>query len=348
MRVALVGFGMLAQRYYAPALRHRKDVEVTAIADPAHVIRQIAAAALPHARLYDDCDDLFRKEAVDAVLVATPPSTHLDLALAIARRSIPVFVEKPLVLAQQNQKDALTEDRPEWQYVTVNFNRRFWPHYEHVRHATQAGRLGQITSATLTLYANLSSWGGQSNHRLSSHEGGSIHDLGCHLFDLAAFLFGHDISTVKAARDNVDGWTDRIEVNLSMRAGPDITCAFGYGPLAQDRLHITGTGGTAFFRDANCRLWVEPAPRQPFFAPGRQAIQWTGDFIAIAKRAARRKDSMLRWTVAAALNDFFDRVASGTGISSGIDQSRHVASVIAAVMTSLQQGAAVNVCGQGE
>ncbi|MCK5750925.1 MAG: Gfo/Idh/MocA family oxidoreductase, partial [Oricola sp.] len=334
MRIALVGFGVLAQRYYTPALQERKEIEVIAIADPAAAVRPHMSAAFPQARLYSSEDELLSHENVDAVLIATPPSAHLDTALAVARKSIPVFVEKPLALT--HQKDVLTEDRPEWRNITVNFNRRFWPHYAQAREAVRAGRLGQITSAKLTLYSNLAAWAGQSNHRLSEREGGSIHDLGCHLFDLAAFLFGQDIAEIKAKKRDVDGWTDRVDIDLSMRMGQTVTCAFGYGPVAQDRLHISGSDGAAFFRDANCRLWCDSTGASRLLAPGRTALQWTGDFLAIAKRAADRKTSMLRWTIAAALNDFFDRVESGTDVSAGIEQARHVASVIDAVTDSLQ------------
>lgn len=341
MRIALIGFGVLAQQYYTPALRARKDVEVVAIADPAPAVRPIAATAFPNAQVYREHEGLLSSDRLDAVIIATPPSTHLQTAIGFARKSIPVFVEKPLALA--HQKNALTEDRPEWQHITVNFNRRFWPHYKQARAAIAAGRIGQVASVKITLYSNLAAWSGQTNHRLSEHEGGSIHDLGCHVFDLAAYLFGHDIAEIHAKKRNVDGWTDRFDIDLSMRDGPQITCTFGYGPTAQDRLHIGGSDGAIFFRDANCRLWCNTNTMPVVLGPGRTALQWAGDFFTIARRAADRKTSMLRWTIAAALNDFLDRVASGAQSSTGIEQARHIASVIDAVSVSLQQHAAVKV-----
>jgi predicted dehydrogenase len=43
-----------------------------------------------------DWHDLLEKDDLDAVLVATPPASHAEIASAFLRRRIPVFIEKPM------------------------------------------------------------------------------------------------------------------------------------------------------------------------------------------------------------------------------------------------------------
>jgi len=51
------------------------------------------------ARAYDDAAALIADPDVDAVYVATPPSSHKEYALAAARAGKPVYVEKPMALS---------------------------------------------------------------------------------------------------------------------------------------------------------------------------------------------------------------------------------------------------------
>ncbi len=43
--------------------------------------------------------ELFEKTDLDAVIIATPPSTHFSIANTFLERGLPVFVEKPMVLS---------------------------------------------------------------------------------------------------------------------------------------------------------------------------------------------------------------------------------------------------------
>src|SRR4051794_6522713 len=47
-------------------------------------------------RWYDDADALIADPEVDAVYVATPPGSHLELALRVAAAGKPAYVEKPM------------------------------------------------------------------------------------------------------------------------------------------------------------------------------------------------------------------------------------------------------------
>ena len=58
-----------------------------------------AAAQYPGLATCTDPEEVFRRDDVHAVIIATPPATHYELALKAIESGKDVFVEKPLVLS---------------------------------------------------------------------------------------------------------------------------------------------------------------------------------------------------------------------------------------------------------
>lgn len=94
------GIGVIGYGYWGPNLA-RAVVEVDAVA--LRAVADFSTAALeragrrhPSARLLTDWRDLIADPAIDAVVVATPVSTHFDIALAALKAGKHVLVEKPM------------------------------------------------------------------------------------------------------------------------------------------------------------------------------------------------------------------------------------------------------------
>jgi predicted dehydrogenase len=70
------------------------------------VMRRDAAKAEDYARRHQvprwttDADQLINDPDIDAVYVATPPSSHLPYALKIAAAGKPAYIEKPMAMNQ--------------------------------------------------------------------------------------------------------------------------------------------------------------------------------------------------------------------------------------------------------
>src|SRR3954451_12179910 len=93
LRFGLIGAGGIAQAY-AQAFNESKCCDLAAVAD----IRRDAAKALAEivgGAPYTDYKKLADLE-LDAVIVATPPSTHPEIACFFLERGTPVLCEKPL------------------------------------------------------------------------------------------------------------------------------------------------------------------------------------------------------------------------------------------------------------
>ena len=95
IRVGIVGLG-----YWGPNLvRCFSDLpncKVTAVCDKSHVQLRRIKDRYPGIQPLESFDELLDRDLVDAVVIATPTSTHFRLASAALEHDLHVFVEKPL------------------------------------------------------------------------------------------------------------------------------------------------------------------------------------------------------------------------------------------------------------
>jgi predicted dehydrogenase len=100
IRVAVIGAGNRGIEAYGDYIRRRPDTaRIVAIADPRADRLQDAAArhGLSPEHLYADWRELLERETgLDAVLITTPDTLHLEPALAAIRRGLGILLEKPI------------------------------------------------------------------------------------------------------------------------------------------------------------------------------------------------------------------------------------------------------------
>jgi predicted dehydrogenase len=156
-------------------------------------------------RAYDNADALIADPEVDAVYVATPPSSHCDLALRIAAAGKPCLVEKPMARNHAEcvrMVDAFRErNLPLW----VAYYRRALPRFLTVRDCLNNGEIGRVTSVHVQVTAPLLT-GTEAGWRVDPEAsgGGLFFDLASHCFDLLDFLVG-EISAVSGLAVNTGG-----------------------------------------------------------------------------------------------------------------------------------------------
>jgi predicted dehydrogenase len=94
------GIGVIGYGYWGPniarAIGEVDAIALQAIADFSVSALERAGRRHPTARLLTDWRDLIADPAIDAVVVATPVSTHFDIALAALKAGKHVLVEKPM------------------------------------------------------------------------------------------------------------------------------------------------------------------------------------------------------------------------------------------------------------
>jgi predicted dehydrogenase len=185
MRVAVVGLGRMG-RFYAQVLASMSPtVRLAAVADPDPAVRASVVASAGPVPAFPQAEDALHQPDIDAVVVATPASSHVELVGAAAQAGKAVFCEKPLALSLERTRDALRAVERAGALLQVGFMRRFDPAYQRARDAIESGRIGR----PLTFKAV-----GRDpvcpplDYADPTRSGGLIVDMAIHDFDLARWL----------------------------------------------------------------------------------------------------------------------------------------------------------------
>ncbi len=321
LQIGIVGFGRLAQNYYVPALRQLGRQLEICVADPLEGSRAAATRAFATVRTYADYRQLLENEPLHAVLVATPPSQHLEIWYAIRHRELPVFMEKPFLLSDELEQ--IDPADPAWQKLMINFNRRFWPAYRSLRQRVMDGSLGRIKRACFVLNVNAQKWSKVSNHRAQAGEGGALYDLGSQVLDLVLVTFCQQPAEIVALRLGEGALNERIEMTVRFPDGLVVECKLAYGLRNRESVMIEGENATLQLRDPNFLVWVERTPSMP----GRLARS-AADLAALGYRGIFRSRSMLRYTVSASLEAFIETLGTSRVFSPGFKDALRVARYI--------------------
>ncbi len=314
IRLGLIGFGALAERYYTPALRRLPSVSLTVIADPHASRRSIAAALFPLARTYVDYRDMLAREEVDGILVAAPPTSHLSIWNDASRMGLPVFMEKPFLLRGElaRAENSIQARR----LLMINFNRRFWPVYQRMGALARGGSIGELKSAEMIFQVDPIKWRAATPYRLSSNEGGVLYDLGSHAIDLIPNILREKPARVMAKTWSRRWESDQIELNLELNSGFMFRCSLAYQSPAQERIVIHGSEGGLCMDDPNMNLYLINKG-----ATGRGLAGRCHDILTIGYRALRRDHSMLRYSIHASLGAFFGALRIRGAFSPGFDDA---------------------------
>jgi predicted dehydrogenase len=200
-------------------------------------------------RSYDRAAALIEDPDVDAIYVATPPSTHLELALMAAAARKPCLVEKPMAMNHAECVAMIDAFRARGVPLWVAYYRRALPRFLAVRERIAARAIGTLTSIHVQVTERLAAGAVLSNWRFDPavSGGGLFVDLASHCFDLLDFIAG-PIADARGFATNTGGAYAPEDVTAAafvFESGVGGTGVWNFN--AQDKtdtIVFTGTHGT--------------------------------------------------------------------------------------------------------
>ena len=139
------------------------------------------------ARVAPSIEAVLADRAVDAVLIASPTSTHVDLITASAQAGKAILCEKPIDLNIERVERCRKAIAGTGVAVQMDFNRRYDRSHRAVREAVRGGDVG-----ALELLAITSRDPGLPSQPYLRVSGGIFRDMTIHDFDMARFILGED------------------------------------------------------------------------------------------------------------------------------------------------------------
>jgi len=249
VRWGIIGCGNVTEVKSGPGFQEAEGSRLTA------VMRRNAALAEDYAkrhgvpRWYDDAEALIRDPEVDAVYVATPPGSHLEIALRIAAAGKPAYVEKPMARTSDECRAMIRAFEEAGVPLYVAYYRRALPRFLKVKELLLSGALGTLTGvsyrASSPAHRDLDPKALPWRLDAAQSGGGLVMDVGCHVLDLVDFLLG--------ALEGVEGQAAHLasphaledSVAMSFRTGgiPGTASWDFASSVTQDLLTVDGTEG---------------------------------------------------------------------------------------------------------
>jgi myo-inositol 2-dehydrogenase / D-chiro-inositol 1-dehydrogenase len=144
VRVGIIGVGVMGADHARILVSHVPGCVLQAIydADPARATA--IAIETGAASIASDPHSLINSDNIDAVIVASPDSTHHDLTLACISANKPVLCEKPLAPSAAECLEIVNAEIAKGRrLVQTGYMRRFDPSYVDMKAALQSGQLGK-------------------------------------------------------------------------------------------------------------------------------------------------------------------------------------------------------------
>jgi predicted dehydrogenase len=253
----ILGCGDVTEVKSGPALYKCNDSELVA------VMRRNGEKARDYAKRhgvptwYDDAESLIHDSAVDAVYIATPPSSHAEYAIEAMNAGKPVYVEKPMALNAAECEQMIQTSEARGVALFVAYYRRCLPYFVTVKELLESGIIGKIRFVMVELY-----WPPAENETDPDHlhwhvlpeisGGGRFVDVGCHQLDFLDYVFGPIVSAQGQAANQAGYYPAEDIVSASFRfesgvIGSGLWCFIVSDAWTTDTMTIVGETGQLVF-----------------------------------------------------------------------------------------------------
>jgi len=186
-RIGIVGLGS-AGRTHLAAL---KSVGVERIYAADRNPRNRLWAAQEHGvACYADFNELLKSQALDGLIVATPPRSHAELVDEALRNQVHVLCEKPMAVDMRDCDRIVSAASKSSKITTVGFCHRFEPAVQRLHELIQDGQLGELVLFRCAFAHDLEEGVRAWLVDPATSGGGVLADSGTHAIDLFRYLIG--------------------------------------------------------------------------------------------------------------------------------------------------------------
>lgn len=220
LRLAAIGAGTVVEKRYIPAAAALEGCELAHLVDLDGERAGALARANGIPRHGTELAEAL--EAVDAVVIATPPSSHAPIAIECLRRGVHVLCEKPLAPSLEEGRAIAAAARESTALLSVAMVRRAGGSVRLAKRLLDRGVLGRLERIEAE-EGGAFAWPLRTGHIFESREeGGVLRDTGTHLVDLCLWLAGgRELRVTGYEDDSWGGPEANAAVELEIRRGSE-------------------------------------------------------------------------------------------------------------------------------
>lgn len=195
IRWGIIGCGDVTEVKSGPAFQKANHSRLVAVMRRNGALAQDYAQRHGVPRWYDNANDLIHDPEIDAIYIATPPSSHKEYTLMSAHAGKPVYVEKPMALNFDECRVMIEACQVAGVPLFVAYYRRALARFLKIKEIIDTHTIGDVRFVNVTLYQPVIRQDLDIQHlpwRVDPHVagGGLFVDLASHMLDFLDFLFG--------------------------------------------------------------------------------------------------------------------------------------------------------------
>ena len=252
-----IGCGDVTERKSGPAFNMIEGSMVQAVMS--RDIKKAKSYAQRHniAKWYDDAQELVDDPDVNAIYIATPPSSHATFAIMAMKAGKPVYIEKPMAA---NYEDCTRINRIAQETGVpcfVAYYRRYLPYFLKVKELIHSGQIGEVINIQIRFAQPPSEMDYNKTNlpwRLlpGIAGGGYFYDLAPHQLDILQDMFGCILEAEGycSNRGGLYEVEDTVSACFKFESGlpgSGSWCFVAHESAKEDRIEIIGDKGMICF-----------------------------------------------------------------------------------------------------
>ena len=253
-----IGCGEVTEKKSGPAFNEVEGSQVVAVMSRSENKARSYAERHHVRKWYTDASELIEDPDVNAVYIATPPSSHATFAIMAMRAGKPCYIEKPLAASYN---DCIRINRISEQTGVpcfVAYYRRYLPYFQKVKEIIESGTIGNVVNVQVRFSVPPRDLDFQSGKEMPWRlqpdiaGGGYFYDLAPHQIDLLQNLFGvitraHGYPANRAHLYQAEDTLSACFFFESGIPGSGSWCFVGHESAKEDCIEVIGEKGSLLF-----------------------------------------------------------------------------------------------------
>lgn len=273
INIAVVGLGKMGLSHFAMVNPH--PLANTIACDGSKFLADVLQKNTD-VTLYRDYDEMLDKQALDAVVIATPSKLHAPMVTSALEKGLAVFCEKPFCLDWQDgaRLAQLAEDKGVVNQVGYHY--RYVGAFQEMKKIIDSGALGKITHVQAEAYGPVVLRPKRATWRTDKSEGGGcLYDYAAHPLNLLNWYFGAPAQVTGSVLSHVfsEATDDQVMSTLLWDDGPVAQLSVNWSDESHRKMStkitMIGTKGRVYADRQECQVYLrEEDPALPGYVEG--------------------------------------------------------------------------------
>ena len=253
-----IGCGEVTEKKSGPAFNEVPGSSVVAVMSRNEAKAKSYAKRHNIKRWYTDPQELIDDPNVNAVYIATPPSSHATFAIMAMKAGKPVYIEKPLAASYEDCARINRISEITGVPCFVAYYRRYLPYFQKVKSIINSGTIGTIVNVQIRFSAPPRDLDYQDSQNLPWRlqpdiaGGGYFYDLAPHQLDLLQDIFGVITRAHGYCSNRVHLYKAEDSISASFffengLPGSGSWCFVGHQSAKEDCIEVIGDKGMLSF-----------------------------------------------------------------------------------------------------